>query len=50
MDVKENNLQGTKEIKATAVPLLKSSKTEYTAASILGAIKCCSLILCSDFT
>lgn len=37
MGMKECNLQGTKEIKATTLPL-KSSKPEYTAASTLGAI------------
>lgn len=38
MGMKECNLQGTKEIKATTLPLLKSSKPEYTAASTLGAM------------
>ncbi|NXC16414.1 IPYR2 pyrophosphatase, partial [Corythaeola cristata] len=42
MDLKENSLQGIKEIKANTVPLLKSLKPEYTAASTLGAIQCCS--------
>lgn len=38
MGMKENNLQGTKEIRANTVPLVKSSKPEYTAASTSGAI------------
>lgn len=38
MGMKENNLQGTKETKATTVPLFKFSKTEYTAARTLGAV------------
>lgn len=37
MEMKKNNLQGTKEIKAATVPLLKSSKPEYVTARTLGA-------------